>query len=186
MKIDGGHIRPEELNDWIDSGKSPEEIFAEHPHLQSCQRCGMMLVDLTRIDRALRTLPLPETRQSFTMDVMSEIGLRSDGDVLGRMVGWGRAVLVVLAATSCAAGVSLLLAASSGSHGNPASPVDRLLSTVGFEVQEGIHWLLAHLGTIIGVRSFVWGALAVACAVILGVLDHALSRWAGERIRTGG
>ncbi len=187
MNTNGGHMRPEEINQLVDSGRRAEEIIRERDHLQSCRQCRANLIQLGRIDSALRNLPLPEPGEGFTAGVLARIGQPTGGIAPEPSFAYVKAFLYVLVAISIAAGTLLLgfAAARPQVASGAGFFLKRVLDRAGEIAVDGVGLLIGPVGGALDQRTFVICAIGLATAIALAILDGAIAHRFGGRVPSG-
>ncbi len=187
MNTNGGHMRPEEINQLVDSGRRAEEIIREHAHLQSCRQCRANMTQLGRIDSALRSLPLPETGDGFTAGVLARIGQPMRGDAPGPSFAYAKTFLYVLVAISIAAGTLLLGATAARPPLASGAGVflKRMLDRAGNIAVDALGLLIGHVGAAVDQRTVVLSIVGLATVIALAILDEAIVHRFGGRVTSG-
>ena len=66
-KLNDEHLTTEQLSAFLDKELSPQEQAIVDAHLDTCQRCQLVLADLRQTVAMLRALPTVEVPRSFTL-----------------------------------------------------------------------------------------------------------------------
>jgi anti-sigma factor RsiW len=178
MNGNGRHYTLSELNALFESRLEPDTAAETDPHLVLCNRCLQRYLDLKRIDRSLRSIPVPETGREFTRSLMRELSRRSRSPLTFRVLEHGASFLGTLAVLAFLVATCLLVNLPPGIEdaSSPLRIIARGWSVASGWIAVGGQWLAGHLAPREGLGPYqVWlgGAAAVLALV---VLDRILAR----------
>jgi len=185
MNANGHHYSLDELNALVDTKQEAEVTVRTDAHLAVCDRCRRRYVQLFRIDRSLRAIPLPETGREFTQTLMIRLSRGARTPLAFRLLEHGASFLGTLVIMSVLASAYLLLGspAETGRDSAPFGIIARGWSTVSGGVSLAVQWMTEHLTALDGLGSYGVWAFGIGAVLALVVADRLLTRWFLQKVR---
>lgn len=181
MKTTALHCTSERLNLLLDAKLAPGEEKEMRDHLSTCRQCRRAFENLSRVDVALRDLPLITTGAGFTRSVMDRIlaGPKSSFAfrVLERMsyVFGLTIVLGIMIAAFVLSGV-FDQAGIEQTQGVASDVMGRAADTVANSIGVFTAWLVQYLPFAFGKGSMGVAFFAVAVVMMLAAVDRLVGR----------
>jgi len=185
MNSVGGHLTVAELDRLVETGGEPGRVVADTGHLRECLRCRQAYLQLSRIDGALRHLPLPRPGVGFTNDVLRKVlGVTGSRRSYGLSASIAGVFIAMFGTGFIAVGyllASRLLGVEAGGEGSPvvAQGVNGIVA--------GVRWGISVLDGIVAgflseqmIRAAVY---ALAGGAFMFVVDRLVGRVFRSRLR---
>ena len=177
------HYTAEQFNLLLDGRMSGREREEVRNHLSLCKSCQSAFDDLSRIDVALRGLPVPETRADFTRSVMNLIAARRPSPVVFRIlekVPYIIGLLIVLGIMVASFEVTGVFDRSQLDRTKTVASgvADKAGEALAASISGFTAWLVQYLPFAFGKGSMGVAFFVAAVVVMLAALD----RWVGRKI----
>ena len=175
------HCTSEQLNLLLDAGLAPAEEKDIRDHLSICSQCSRAFESLSRVDSALRDLPLITTGVGFTRSVMDRIlaGPKSSFAfrVLERM-SYVFGLMIVLGIMIAAFVLSGAFdqAEIEQTQGVASEVMGKAADTVANSIGVFTAWLVRYLPFAFGKGSMGVAFFAVAIVMMLAAVDRFVGR----------
>lgn len=180
------HIHHDRMQEYVDGTLPPGENRAVLAHLDACGTCRATVSALSRLDSALKHLPLERADERLTRTVMNRLDIGRQSDFAYRMISHAGGLVAVL----FVAGIVVAVYSFTGVFdAQAASPGESLLGTWSGAVTNFISRAVGTAGSLAGqylpaTPNTGGGMVWVFGAVVLGILggiDLLIQRKSGER-----
>jgi hypothetical protein len=180
------HIHHDRMQEYVDGTLTPGEHRAVLAHLDDCGSCHAAVSALSRLDSALKHLPLERADERLTRTVMSRLDIGRQSDLVYRMISHAGGLVAVL----FVAGIVLAVYSFTGVFdAQAASPGENLIGTWSGAVTDFISRAAGATGSLAGRylpaipytgSGMVWvfGALVLG---VLGGIDLLIQHKSGQR-----
>ena len=180
------HYTLEQFNIFLDGRMAEGDRQGMQEHLAVCTRCRSALDNLTRIDAALRGLPVAQVRPDFTRSVMDRILATQRPSFVFRMLEKLPYVFGLLVVLGVMVASFVLTGVFDGSQLDQGGSVATGLAGKAGEVLTGVTgmftvWLVRYLPFAFGKDSMGVAVFAVAVIVMLAAVDRAVAKKVMQR-----
>ena len=178
MKNPAEHLSADALGDLVQSGGKPDDVINATQHLRECSDCRRLYLQLSRIDRVLHRLPLPQLGREFTHGVMTTIAPAAAGRYGFRLLVGGASVMIALVGAAFVIAGYLVLSRLLGNVPSQrgSTAVEQGVSAIGTAVQWCTLKLNGYLKGSISVSAMRTGLLAVTGTAFVVILDRVIAR----------
>lgn len=178
MNGNGRHYTISEINALVDSRRDPEAVMEGDPHLAVCGRCRQRYVQLSEIDRSLRSIPLPETGREFTESLMRKLSHSARMPLAFKLLEHGASFLGTFFVIAFLVAAFLLVhpPAETGNDSTPFGIVTRGWSVVSESIVQASRWLGTSLTRMDGSGEYGVWLFGGAAVLALVMLDRILAR----------
>jgi anti-sigma factor RsiW len=180
------HIHHDRMQEYVDGTLPPGEQRAVLAHLDDCGTCRVAVSSLSRLDSALKHLPLERADERLTRMVMSRLDTGRQSDLAYRMISHAGGLVAVL----FVAGIVVAVYSLTGVFdAQTASPGENLIGTWSGTVTNFISRAAGATGSLAGrvmpaIPNTGSGMVWVFGAMVLGILggiDLLIQRKSGQR-----
>jgi anti-sigma factor RsiW len=178
MNGNGRHYTISEINALVDSRCDPESVMERDPHIAVCGHCRQRYVQLSKIDRSLHSIPLPETGREFTESLMRRLSYSARMPLAFKVLEHGASLLGTFFVVAFLVAAFLLVhpPAEAGNDSTPLGIVTRGWSAVSESIVRVSKWLGTSLTPTDGLGEYGVWLFGGAAVLALVMLDRILAR----------